>query len=62
LCLILINKSPTEGYNVKINVASYNSNSLTNFLDKSDKVEIVNDELNIYIKPLEGKLYINNLI
>ncbi len=60
LYIILINKSPTESYNVKIKIDTHNSNSLSNFLDKSDTVKIINDELDVYIKPLEGKLYINN--
>ncbi|NMM65787.1 glycoside hydrolase family 13 protein [Clostridium sp. P21] len=62
LCLILVNKSPTETYNIKINLTNFNYSCLTNFLDKHDKVEITNGELNFYIKPLDAKLYIATYI
>lgn len=60
LCLILVNKSPTEGCNVKISMDNYKYSSLTNFLDKCDNVELANNELNLFIKPLDAKLYIGN--
>ncbi|AKN29535.1 alpha-amylase [Clostridium carboxidivorans P7] len=60
LCLILVNKSPTEGCNIKINMDNYKYSNLTNLLDKCDKIAFDNNELNLFIKPLDAKLYIGN--
>ncbi|AKA69798.1 glycoside hydrolase family 13 protein [Clostridium scatologenes] len=59
-CLILVNKNPTKDYNIKISMNNLNYNFLTNLLNNSDKIEILNNELNLHIEPLDVKLYIAN--
>lgn len=58
--LILVNKNPTKDYNIKISMSNFNYNFLTNLLNNSDKIEILNSELNLYIEPLDVKLYVGN--
>lgn len=62
-CLVLINKSPYDNYDFKINIHDYVNNhnfqNLTNLFNKNDNIKVVNNELNIYIKPLDVKLYVN---
>ncbi|AWI04092.1 glycoside hydrolase family 13 protein [Clostridium drakei] len=59
-CLIIVNKNPTKDYNIKISMNNLNYSFLTNLLNNSDKIEILNNELNLHIEPLDVKLYIAN--